>query len=59
MTKRHFILIAARIAEARGNDPHCGTAVWDDLASKLADDFEGVNEHFNRKVFIAACKGVN
>lgn len=51
MTKKHYIMIAARIKAQRVLSP----LVADTLAVLLADDFAADNPRFNRPVFLAAC----
>lgn len=52
MTRKHFIAIAAIIADGDGRTDY---AARKEVALGLADYFAGENPHFDRKRFLTAC----
>lgn len=58
MTKKHFIAIAAAVAEVRqdaARDGLDGPHALDRMAGALANIFADENPHFNRARFLEAC----
>lgn len=54
MTKKHFIKIAARLAEAREDATPETLEALTTLAHRLAEDFAGWHPNFDREKFITA-----
>jgi hypothetical protein len=56
MSQKHFIAIAAKLAELQPIDPQDEThTLWRATVIAMADVCASFNERFDRKVFYAAC----